>query len=273
MLILFTLSFFALGAIVGSFLNVVIYRHNTGLTLGGRSFCFSCTRVLAAIDLVPVLSFAVFGGKCRTCKSAISVQYPLVELVTGVLFAFTFFYLVGPVLSFAGFTEVLHASIVSLYYLAIFSLLVVIFVYDLKHTIIPNMFVYAFILLSLASVFVDMQTFSFSFNLWHLLAGPILFAPFAFLWAISKGMWMGFGDAKLAWGIGWFLGLASGALALLLSFWIGAVVGVSLLLISYLVKSGVGRTMKSEIPFAPFLIIGTVVSFFCADYIITFLFI
>jgi prepilin signal peptidase PulO-like enzyme (type II secretory pathway) len=108
------------------------------------------------------------------------------------------------------------------------------------------------------------------------LAGPLLALPFALVWYFSKGEWMGLGDAKLALGIGWFLGLAGGISALCIGFWAGAVISVGLLLIQrHMKKRNRNRlSLKSEVPFAPFLIIGLlVVYFFPMDifYISTFL--
>ena len=127
------LIFFVFGAIIGSFLNVVIYRFNTGRGIGGRSACFSCRRTLMPSDLIPVLSFIFLRGKCRGCKSAVSFQYPLVEIMTGFLFAGVFYadqalLLVSPI----AFTYNVA------YHLVIMSILVVILVYDLKHKIIPR---------------------------------------------------------------------------------------------------------------------------------------
>ncbi|MBU3668983.1 MAG: prepilin peptidase [Candidatus Taylorbacteria bacterium] len=269
--IYFTIFFFVFGTIIGSFLNVVLYRFNTGKTLMGRSRCFSCRRNLSPIDLVPVLSYISFGGKCRTCKSRISIQYPLVELATGILFA-------G---SYMLFSPVLEASptmflIQFVYTLIIMSLLVLITVYDMRHKIIPDMFVFTFIGLSFSTLFLGFDSFGNILfripDLLQLASGFILAFPFYFLWLISDGRWMGFGDAKLAVGFGWFLGLSSGATAIVLGFWIGAAVSLLLLGMGYLSKQYAHKkvlgmkvphlSLKSEVPFAPFLIAGLLIVFF-----------
>src|SRR3989344_4234135 len=96
MTIFVTTFFFVFGAIIGSFLNVIILRYNTGLSqknsigFSGRSHCFSCGKNIKWYDLVPVLSFLFLKGRCRHCKSKISIQYPLVEFITGILFLATF---------------------------------------------------------------------------------------------------------------------------------------------------------------------------------------
>lgn len=262
---------FILGTIVGSFLNVVILRYNTGVSFfSGRSFCPSCSKKLSWYELVPVISFFALRGKCAGCGSKISWQYPLVEIVTGVLFVLTAIYEIR-VMNYewgVGFNlNSLFLFLNSLYFFAIWSILVVIFVYDLRHKIIPDGLVFLFAGLSLAHI-VFTVGFSKIFTtpyFWDLLAGPLFALPFAALWFFSKGQWMGLGDAKLALGIGWFLGLILGGSAIILGFWMGAIVGLALIGISKLslakrLHSSYG--LKSEIPFGPFLILGTIIAFF-----------
>ncbi len=145
-------------------------------------------------------------------------------------------------------------------------------VYDIRHKIIPDGVVYTFAILSLGKILITIpfvELFHFP-ALLDLLSGPILFLfPFFFLWFISKGEWMGLGDGKLALGMGWFLGFAYGISAIVLGFWIGAVVGLLILLVQKIGKGnsplsfGLGHlTMKSEIPFGPFLILGLLLVFF-----------
>lgn len=121
-------SIFIFGTLVGSFLNVVILRYNTGKKLSGRSRCQSCARVLSWSELIPLFSFLFLRGRCNTCGSAISYQYPLVEILTGVVFLSVF-------LQFQNILENIFALI-------IFSTLIVIVVYDMRHKIIPNGLVY-----------------------------------------------------------------------------------------------------------------------------------
>ncbi len=232
---------FVLGAVVGSFLNVVVLRLNTGMGLRGRSMCMSCCRRLTWQELIPIFSFILLLGKCRSCKGKISWQYPLVEFITGVLFAAIYF----------KFPPVSYMAIVTIViYLMIACLLVVITVYDMKHKIIPDSLVYAFDALALATVFLGGSVFIHSPHLWTLLAGPILALPFALLWLISKGKWIGLGDAKLVLGLGWLLGLHAGINAIIVSFWIGAVVSIAWMLVAYKrFKRGL------EIPFGPFLVL------------------
>lgn len=260
MILSLLISFFIFGTIIGSFLNVVLYRYNTGRTLGGRSMCFSCKRKLGVLDLVPILSFAVFLGRCRTCGSKISWQYPLVELATGILFASSAYYFS------ANITHTTIFLVQILYTLIIMSALVLITVYDLRHKIIPDIFAFIFGAVSLAGLFIVFDNFG-DFHVvlpraLDLASGIIVAFPFYFLWRVSDGRWMGLGDAKLALGIGWFLGLSRGAAAVLFGFWIGAAISILLLLSGLFSKRMKQFTMKSEIPFAPFLVAGLLIVFF-----------
>src|SRR3989338_6841366 len=100
---LISLVFFVFGLIVGSFLNVVIYRFNTAKSFGGRSACVSCQNKLCWYELIPLVSFLSQKGRCRNCKARISIQYPLVEFATGLIFVALFYKLSAPSgLSFGG---------------------------------------------------------------------------------------------------------------------------------------------------------------------------
>lgn len=236
---------FAVGLLVGSFLNVVILRMNTGRSVvTGRSKCARCNRTLAWYELVPVLSFLALRGKCRQCRVSISFQYPLVELLTAIVFVVSYTKIVIE----GGFTTLAWVSF--FFTLVIASLLLVMTVYDLRHKIIPDSVVYPFILLAIASIVWKAFTIQQFAVGGAIVDGVVVALPFFLLWYLSKGRVMGFGDVKLALGIGWLVGLSIGFGSILLAFWIGAVVGLLLL--------GVTRTygMKSEVPFAPFLVTG-----------------
>ncbi len=240
---------FCLGAIVGSFLNVVGLRFRSGLTLGGRSFCPTCHKALRWWELVPIFSFLFLGGKCSVCKSKISWQYPLVELLTGLVFVTLY-------TSLQPFSLATYCLL-----LIVFCIYIVILIYDFRHKIIPDPLVFTAIAVSL----VYHLLFIVHFSLVDWLAGPALFAVFACIWLLSRGRAMGFGDAKLALSIGLLLGMAGGLSAVVLAFWIGSVVALALLAIQKsqvaLFKGRKRLTMKSEIPFAPFLVLGAWLSF------------
>jgi len=249
MIILLPVFVFLFGLIIGSFLNVVILRINTGRSITtGRSKCAHCSRVLKWYELVPVFSYLALGGKCRTCKAKISRQYALVELVTGI----TFVVIYMMTLVKGGFTLLSLVSFVFVCVIA--SLLMVLTVYDGKHKIIPNQIVYPFIVLSFLSILWK-ALYVPDFMIGETLAaGFILATPFFLLWYLSKGKFMGFGDVKLVLGIGWLLGLSVGTMAILFSFWIGGIVGMFLLALTH------RYSMKSQIPFAPFLVAGMAIA-------------
>ncbi|MEK7610006.1 MAG: prepilin peptidase [Patescibacteria group bacterium] len=242
MLLLPTILSFIFGTVVGSFLNVVSLRFNTGVGLNGRSKCMTCGNKLTLKELIPIFSFVAQKGSCKNCKSKISWQYPLVEFIAGATFVLIFM-LFPPVSYLAGFQ--------TLIYILVTCILLVISVYDIKHKIIPDQFVYTFAAVALLGLFVGGSSW------WHvpsygaLIAGPLLALPFAFLWLISRGTWMGLGDAKLMLGIGWILGIGAGINAMILAFWIAAAVSVIWLFVVYKKFKP-----KTEIPFGPYLILG-----------------
>lgn len=248
---------FGFGVIIGSFLNVYIYRFHTGKSLSGHSHCLSCARKLTWYELFPLVSYLGLRGRCRTCGCRIPVRYFLVELLTGLLFA----------LSVSITIDVLQLLV----WWYIFSVLVVITVYDLYHFIIPDRLT---IYLTVAAVLL------YGYRWWQgvfMLENVFMYtlsalggtAFFLLLWVVSKGQWLGFGDVKLAFPLGLLVGPAYVFSFVVLSFWIGA--GVSLLLLGAARYSrgkaglhvlGKALTMKSAVPFAPFLVASTVVILF-----------
>ncbi len=258
---------FVLGTLVGSFLNVVILRYNTGMSSAtGRSVCFQCNSRIHWYDMVPVFSFLLLTGKCRSCKSKLSIQYPLVEFFTGVLFVLLYMRQLSllPVYSVFGNPDV-YALIFFIYYAVVFSLLSVIFVYDMRHKIIPDVFVYTFVVLSLCKLLFYIYCMGFVFNtqmILHVASPFILSLPFAFLWYISEGKWIGLGDAKLMFGMGAFLGFGLGISAITIAFWVGALWGVGMIILSRVSPRIHTAHFSTEVPFAPFLILATVYVFF-----------
>ncbi len=243
---------FAFGTIIGSFLNVVILRYGTGRTLGGRSICAVTGKTLRWYELIPIVSFIIQGGRSRYSKTNISLQYPLVEFATGVLFLLTAIKFL-PLMAFK--PELYITNL--LFYFFIFSFLIMIFVYDLRHKIIPDSFLYPLAIAIFAAMFILPLFLGADIN-WSivpaLLAGPLVAVPIFLLWSITRGRGMGFGDVKLVIPLGWLLGLSSGFAMLLLSFWAGALAAIPLMLFA-------GKKMKSEIPFGPFIILGFALAF------------
>lgn len=253
--ILIFVFIFLLGAIIGSFLNVVIYRFNTGKTIvKGRSICMTCNRTLRWYELIPIVSFLMQSGKCRRCKEVISYQYPIVELLTGLVFALVAYHFLP-----ALFVSLLSYLFLVAVFVFLFSLLIVISIYDFRHKIIPDQLVYIFAFVSFLSIFVNHLTLGSLFiwpSLSYIIAGPLLALPFALLWLLSKGKWMGLGDAKLMLGLGWILGIPLGVASIVLAFWIGTIVSLFVILLT---KKRI--SMKTEIPFAPFLILSAFIVF------------
>lgn len=243
------LAIFVFGLVTGSFLNCVIYRLKINESfVGGRSFCPACRHRLAWYDLILILSFIFLKGKCRYCGRKISPQYPLVELFTGILFVLILNYVLGIMnYEFLSLEFILN----SLFLLLISCLLLIIFVYDLKHYIIPDKIIYPAIIIALI----------FNFHLNHFFSAAVAAAFFLLIILISKGKGMGLGDVKLVFLMGLILGFPKILIALFLAFLVGAIIGLGLILSSR-------KTLKSEIPFGPFLITGTFSALFWGSQII-----
>lgn len=217
-----------LGIIIGSFLNVIILRINTGRGIQGRSMCFSCNKTLAWYELIPIVSYALQKGKCRSCRTSLSAQYPIVELTTGVLFAG-----VAMVLS------PLYNPLFFIISLVWVSVGMIIATYDWLHKTLPEKPLIIFFLLSLIM----------GMHGWGMVIVPL---PFLVLWIISRGKWIGFGDIELMACAGVLLGTMGGFSATVLSFWIACMVIVPWYLIMKLRK----KKVSHEIPFGPFLLLG-----------------
>ncbi|MBI2462834.1 MAG: prepilin peptidase [Candidatus Spechtbacteria bacterium] len=265
---------FIFGLFVGSFVNVVVHRMDSGKPIiFDRSRCLNCARELSWYELIPLVSFVIQRARCRSCKERISWQYPIMELVTGILFAFILWH-----------TPIAHDSIrIALYVVfewAIASGLLIIFVYDLKHYIIPDSVLVFLIITTLIAILFGVWNLEFVWKLpfigWsisdmglvrHLsdirwiaaataiVSGVVAALPFAAISIFSKGEWMGLGDPKLVFFMGLLLGPQKVLVALFLSVIIGAVFGLVLIALGK-------KSMQSQIPFGPFLIIGTAMANF-----------
>ncbi len=247
---LYLLASFVLGTIIGSFANVFVLRYGTGRSLNGRSSCGSCGKKLSWYELIPVVSWLIQWGRCRSCESRISPQYLIVELLFGAVFALCAWFLFGPsaIITLPAFIQLVYLWTVSF-------LLIALSIYDIRHMIIPDG-----MLIVLGAAVLAWQVGGL-WGTWHalfmtLVAGPLVALPFFTLWLISKGQWMGLGDIKLALVMGWMLGLLGGFSALIFGVWAGALASLAIIGITRLVSHRTGLTMKSEIPFGPFLVFG-----------------
>lgn len=248
-----------LGLITGSFLTALVSRYGAKTMVRGRSACATCGTTLTFRDLIPVISFVVQRGRCRHCDTNISYSYLLTEVVTVILF----------LLIFHNIVEVYGLSQASIFLFVliaiVFSTLLAISLYDLEHFIIPDGMVVVFVVAGYIASFYEVISTGGTVTLWHIFAGPIVALPFFFLWLVSKGRWIGFGDIKLAIGIGGLLGIVQGFSALVLGVWAGAIISLFIMGFTHVSftfrKSKKRLTMKSEVPFGPYLALGTLLSY------------
>ncbi|MBU4299044.1 prepilin peptidase [Patescibacteria group bacterium] len=259
MSLIFYFFIFLLGLTVGSFLNSIIERLSKNETfLSGRSYCPGCKHILNWQDLIPIFSFLILRGKCRYCSQKISWQYPLVELTAGILFVLIMNY----ELRITNYELLNFETILNSLFLILTScFLIIIFVYDLKHYIIPDKIVYPAIAAALIFNFEFLISKQFLIFNYLILSAVGSAAFFLFIVLISRGKWMGLGDVKLAFLMGLFLGWPKILVALFLAFFIGAIIGLGLIALG---KKG----LKSEVPFGPFLVSGTFIALFWGQEIV-----
>lgn len=231
-----------LGFVGGSYINALAWRLYQGKkTVWARSECVRCGHKLSSRDLVPLLSFLTLGGRCRYCRKKISWQYPAVELASGL----GLYYLA---LNFQ--------SDLFIWLAGIFLITVFIFVYDLKYLLIPNGAVFLGAVWTLSGLwYFDYDFFTST------LTAALMFSFFFLPYFLSKGKWMGGGDAKLGLFLGLWLGWPAVLEALLLAYVLGMVIGLALV--------ACGRaTFKSKVPFGPFLIAGSWIAYMYGEEIL-----
>ncbi len=249
-----TLIFFIAGLIIGSFLNVVVYRLRLTETILGRSHCPHCKAKIKWYDNIPLLSFVLLRAKCRTCNGVISWRYPLVELFTGIIFALVgkYFFVLGNNFSYwqTGF------------YLLIFSLFLVLLSYDWQFMEMPVIIFWILLGVSVTYlIFISLNEYLIGVDFYRLslfsglIGGVISWTFFFLLVFFSKEKWMGWGDVYVGFLAGLILGWQNIMLGLLLSFMIGSICAIIIVVL----KKG---TMKSQIPFIPFLVMGTIITVF-----------
>ncbi|MYE37919.1 MAG: prepilin peptidase [Candidatus Spechtbacteria bacterium SB0662_bin_43] len=248
-MVLFLVILFFFGLFVGSFLNVVILRQGTGVSfLRGRSHCPKCKTTLSSLELIPVLSFLFLKGKCKHCAVPISVQYPIVEIATGVVFALLAWKAGVP----TSFLDVFHLAVL----LIVAGSLIVILVYDMYHYVIENtVLLVAFcgiILWNGVRFFQDSSSFA-DIVVWVATAF-IVALFFLSLHVLTRGRGMGMGDVKLAFVIALLFGYPLVLVWLFFAFVSGGIIGVVLL--------ALGRKKRTDkVPFAPFLVLNSLLVF------------
>ncbi len=262
---------FLFGLAIGSFVNVLAIRYDGGhfvldpKIIGGRSRCPHCGKTLRWFELIPLASFALQRGRCRSCRTRLSIQYPLVELLSGLIFVFV-------PLHFASYPWLLNLGcyVFSGIWILVFEIFLLISVIDLRLRIVPDELTVALGLVAIAAAAFaaaflgpDIQSFFGTYasffgvynSVWaSRFAGAIILG--AFFWAlvvltprILKKEGMGMGDAKLAFAIGLLLGWPDILLFIVAAFVSGALVGLALI-------AARRATRASAVPFVPFLAFG-----------------
>jgi len=240
---------FILGLIVGSFSNVCIYRipRNESI-IYPASHCPKCRTKIKPIDNIPLLSFILLKGRCRNCKSKISIQYPVVEFLTGLIFLIIYL--------------IYGLSIQSLIYIILSSALIIIAFIDLNEQIVPDVISLPGIVIGfIISFFVPYISFINS-TLGVLVGGGIILIIGLAGSVIFKKEAMGGGDVKLAAMIGAFLGWRYIIISLFLGFFLGALAGIVLILSKI-------KSREDTVPFGPFIILGSFITLLWGEKIIT----
>ena len=265
MQIILIIYFFIIGAIFGSFLNMLVYRVNKGQNLLGRSYCDITKKPLKPVDLIPILSYLIYRGKCRDCHKKISPLYPIVEFLMGLVSVFVFLKINNSI----PVSDQNLFQIILLWF--VFFLVCFVFIYfayydllywevDFKSIIISLMF---FLLINVVNIFAPLP-FLPSFQ--DSLGGGILLAGLIFVvFKISKGGGMGEGDIYLFGLTGLLLGVIGGLIALVVTSISGSLVG--------LILAGIkNKSIKGmKIQLAPYIAFGSILVFFFKDIIFKFI--
>ena len=266
MVLIYGIIFVSLGLIVGSFLNVVISRLGTAESpLHGRSRCDHCGRILKWFELIPLLSFTIQKGRCQSCREAIAVRHLYVELITAFLFLAIGLAVIDGRIFLPRFGadgiipdgNFFLPGLTAFIYFAFFAAAAVaISFYDLEFRLIPREFVWP-----LAAVGSAVLVLAAALNQNYLLllqglgAGLLAFVFFWAIWFFSGGKAMGRGDADVALAIALYLEPPAALVGFVFAFWIGSILSLVLLILSRL-------SLKSQIPFAPFLFAGALAALF-----------
>ncbi len=242
---------FIFGLLIGSFINCLAWRLYKEETILGRSYCPKCLKQLHWFDNIPLLSFLLLKGKCRNCSQNISWQYPLVELITGLLFAFSFVSFYD--LSWLLFLKVALAIVV----------LVLVFIFDFRWFLIPV----NFLIWSTVAVLI-IGYFSYSYGLGSYIVAAFIsiiasMLFFAVQYWITKGKGIGEGDIWLGMFLGaFFVNLSDLIVAILSAYFIGSIVGLVLVALKK-------KKISSKLPLGVFLVIGAIITIFFGQDIIS----
>ena len=290
----YIVAVFLLGAILGSFLNVVavdtmniymkekLYERSESKFIFSRIFskefwrhavthrsaCDTCDTVLTPKELVPVVSYLWQKGRCRTCDVSFSPQHLYVELIAGVIFLGVFLTV------FSAYSVLSPLFFFEVFYLFVFFALgIILMIFDYEHMIVPNFTVYPMMIMAFVAQILPFRSLPDISITESISAAVILAAPLFLIWLVTKGTAMGFADWKIGFVIGALLGINLGISGWVFSFWIGALISMALIMFSKSRKSVTesdeeGRdvvirededetlNLKSAVPFGPFLILG-----------------
>jgi leader peptidase (prepilin peptidase)/N-methyltransferase len=282
------LILFLIGASFGSFLNVLSFRYHPDKfilskdIIKGRSYCPKCHKTLSFCELIPVISFIIQGGKCRSCKQKISFQYILIEILSGLIFVFTPLFLKNNSITFfSKIHNIYYFWGISFIWSIILLTLILIALIDLKFQIIPNEL--NLFLLFLGIILSVLQFYNW--NDFYSLLGPygallgfknnliinkliaLLFSLILFggLVALTLGRGMGMGDVKLMIALGIVFGWTEIIIVSILSFILGGIISIITLILKR-------KTMKSLLPFGPFIVISSFLVMFFGYEILKFYF-
>ena len=248
--IFYNVLLFIFGGAIASFSAVVADRYGVMRIVNDRSRCLSCNRKLSYWENIPTISYLLLKGRCKTCKSYIPIGYFLLELFSGILFIYLFNIIF---LWTNNITEIILLFIV---FTLIYSLGIIISIYDMKHKFIMESALYILFALSFTVMayrqYIDAVI---GIDYINLFSGFIIATPFIILFTISRGGWLGLGDILLYIALGSLLPLQYSIYIFLYSIWIGSIVSIILLIIEK------GKNMKSQIPFAPFIFSGLLLVF------------
>lgn len=242
-----------LGLIIGSFLNVLIYRMPIGKSIvKPRSYCPQCKKPIKFYDNIPVISFIILEGKCRGCKAKISLQYPLVEIFTAFTFwiSYSFYFSISP--------------IYTLFTIIFLCIMVVLAIIDFKHMILPDeLTIGGGVLFLIYSFFNPLITYKDAFI--SAFGSALVFTLLYFFYLkVRKIEGLGFGDVKMMILLGAFLGVNRLLIALLLASLSGVIVGFIFIIFK-------GKDLKTKLPFGTFLGLGAYVSVFWGDCVLRFI--
>jgi leader peptidase (prepilin peptidase) / N-methyltransferase len=240
---------FVLGLIVGSFSNVCIYRiPRNESVIYPASHCPKCRNKIKPIDNIPLLSYILLKGRCRNCGSKISIQYPLVEFLTGLIYLIIYL--------------IYGLSIQSLAYIILSSALIIITFIDLQEQMIPDVISLPGIVVGLILSFIVPYMSFINSALGALVGGGIILIIAWVGSIIFKKEAMGGGDVKLTAMIGAFLGWRYTIISLFLGFFLGALIGIILIMTKI-------KKREDVIPFGPFIALGSIITLLWGEKILS----